>query len=409
MLYIHEQYSDYERLLHANPARGYAFFHSTLLNPNLREGMLNDYVALQAIFCGITKTGAVVFPNAANINELLVSEGYDDAAFLKYLTYLGYVVSSDLVTTLQNNAAAIFSDSAALAAMLQSGKAMQAFIDEATLWTYICNNADAFRSCMCSYWFCEHLAQNPTKFADIRANATTLTAFNTNKKVMTTTTSYKETGAGVYFVMIIGAGGKGGNGGTTCAGGRCCGDNYYNTATNGNASADGNAGKAFYRHYTGYSTEYKNAGGGGGRGSVRYFALRIKRGVTQSLTPGSAPTINASCMHSTIITATYADQTQTLPDIDKSQDATGTTNAAKGYGGYGYGVAASGNNFLGEITAGNGTAAGSGGDAAGVGGKGVGAGGGGAGGAGSNNKQGTAMGAVGGAAAPGCIALYRGW
>ena len=409
MLYIHEQYSDYERLLHANPARGYAFFHSTLLNPDLREGMLNDYAALQAIFCGTTKTGATVFPNAANINDLLVAEGYDDIAFLKYLTYLGYVVSSDLVTTLKNNTAAIFGDSAALAAMLQSSKAMYAFIDDATLWTYICNNADAFRSCMCSYWFCEHLAQNPAKFADIRANAATLTAFNTNKKIMTTTTSYKETGAGVYFVMIIGAGGKGGNGGTRYEGGRCCSDNYFNTATNGNASADGNAGKPFYKHYTGYSTECQNAGGGGGRGSVRYFALRLKRGVTQSLTPGSAPTINASCMHSTIITAAYADQKQTLPDIDKSQDATGTTNAAKGYGGYGYGVAASGNNFLGEIAAGNGTAAGSGGDAAGVGGKGVGAGGGGAGGNGSNNKQGTAMGAIGGSAAPGCIALYRGW
>lgn len=409
MLYIHEQYSDYERLLHANPARGYAFFHSTLLNPDLREGMLNDYAALQAIFCGITKTGATVFPNAANINDLLVAEGYDDIAFLKYLTYLGYAVSSDLVTTLKNNTAAIFGDSAALSAMLQSSKAMHAFIDDATLWTYIRNNAAAFRSCMCSYWFCKWLAETPAKFADIRANTTALTAINTNKKIMTSTTNYHETGAGVYFAMIIGAGGKGGNGGSSYEASGCCSDRHYDTATNGNASADGNAGKAFYAHYTGYNDKYKNAGGGGGRGSVKYFALRLKRGITHQLTPGSAPSITAACMHSTVITAAYANQAQTLPDIDKSQDSTTTTARANGYGGYGYGESASGNNFLGAIAASNGTAAGSGGDAAGKGGKGVGAGGGGAGGAGPNNKQGTSMGAIGGNAAPGCIALYRGW
>lgn len=397
MLYIHEQYSDYERLLHANPQRGYSFFYSTLLNENLRNGMLTNEAALQAIFCGINNKGVALFPNANDICDLLVSEGFMDTAFMNYMKFIGYDTSVGIKQMLINNVDVIFSGRAACAAMLQDVTAMQAFVTDSTLWSAILANPTYFRRCMCSYYFCDKLARTPAKIADIRANANILTAFNTNKTIFTSTNTLTADGAGVYFAMIIGAGGKGGSGGRT--GSSNCSTEYYDASSGSAGSNGGPAGKNRYAHYTN-NDKYKNAGGGGGRGGVSYCAIRVKKGAHLTCTISGTPTVSGYDKRGTTTKAANNTQGQILPDIVTTSDSTSTTDAAKGYGGYGYGAAASGNNLLGKIAATAGTArADKRADDRGAGGNGVGAGGGG--GAGGDGKDG-------GAGAPGCIGLYKG-
>ena len=400
MQLIHEMYSDYERLLHANPQRGYDFFYSTLLNPALRESMLTSEASLQAIFCGCNEKGQAIFPNALNINDLLVDEGYMDQALGNYLAFLGYSNPGNNWTTfLRNNYAAIFADKAAIAAVLQSRTAMHLFVSDSTLWSTIIANTDYFKRCMCSYDFCAMLASTPTKIADIRANSSLLTAFNTDKKIVTSNQTITAVQSTVFFCMLIGQGGKGGNGGYSESS-NC--DNYYYDAQNGAAGYNGGiAGKVRYNEYYDRDKE-KNAGGGGGRGGVVYCAIRLRKNARLSCTMSATPTFTGNDKRSSFKQAANNTQAQILPDIETSSDSTSGTNAANGYGGYGYGVPASGNNFLGTPSAANGQQPPNGsyaGSKEGKGGKGVGAGGGG--GAGYRKY-------AGGNGASGCIGLYKG-
>ena len=399
MQLIHEMYSDYERLLHANPQRGYDFFYSTLLNPALRESMLTSEASLQAIFCGCNEKGQAIFPNALNINDLLVDEGYMDQALGNYLAFLGYSNPGNNWTTfLRNNYAAIFADKAAIAAVLQSRTAMHLFVSDSTLWSTIIANTDYFKRCMCSYDFCAMLASTPTKIADIRANSSLLTAFNTDKKIVTSNQTITAAQSTVFFCMLIGQGGTGGTGGYSEKAG--C-DTYYYDATNGASGNNGGAnGKTRYNEY-GDRDKEKNAGGGGGRGGVVYCAIRLIKNARLSCTMSATPTFTGDDKRSSFKQAANNTQAQILPDIETSSDSTSGTNAANGYGGYGYGVPASGNNFLGTPYAGNGQAGNNRAAKHGNGGKGIGAGGGGGGGL-------SGSGAKGGNGASGCIGLYRG-
>lgn len=403
MQLIHEMYSDYERLLHANPQRGYDFFYSTLLNPALRESMLTSEASLQAIFCGCNEKGQAIFPNALNINDLLVDEGYMDQALGNYLAFLGYSNPGNNWTTfLRNNYAAIFADKAALAAVLQSRTAMQLFVSDSTLWSAIIANTAYFKRCMCSYYFCAMLASTPTKIADIRARSSLLTAFNTDKKIVTSNQTLDIGQSTVFFCMLIGQGGQGGRGGYFYS--RSCAI-YQSDANSGESGyASGAAGKARYNEYT--SQTYKNAGGGGGRGGVVYCAIRLRKNAKLSCTLSTKPTFTGYDKCSSFKNAANNVQAQILPDIETSTDSTSGTNAANGYGGYGYGAPASGNNFLGTPSAGSGTRPPNNlykGSKEGIGGKGVGAGGGGGAGYSDSNS-----GYTGGNGALGCIGFYRG-
>lgn len=398
MQLIHEMYSDYERLLHANPQRGYDFFYSTLLNPALREPMLTSEASLQAIFCGCNEKGQAIFPNALNINDLLVDEGYMDQALGNYLAFLGYSNPGNNWTTfLRNNYTAIFADKAALAAVLQSRTAMQLFVSDSTLWSAILTNTIYFRRCMCSYYFCAQLAATPTKIGDIRANSSLLTAFNTNKKIVTSNQTITAAQSTVFFCMLIGQGGKGGTGGYSLRDG--CDYDYYDATNGAPGSNGGTAGKVRYDEY-GTSKKEKNAGGGGGRGGVVYCAIRLRKNAKLSCTMSATPTFTGNDKCSSFKQAANNTQAQILPDIETSTDSTSGANAANGYGGYGYGTPASGNNFLGTPSAGNGQAESDRASMHGNGGKGIGAGGGGGGGWSSP--------ANGGNGASGCIGLYRG-
>lgn len=397
MQLIHEMYSDYERLLHANPQRGYDFFYSTLLNPSLRESMLTSEASLQAIFCGCNEKGQAIFPNALNINDLLVDEGYMDQALGNYLAFLGYSNPGNNWTTfLRNNYAAIFADKAALAAVLQSRTAMHLFVSDATLWSAIIANTTYFKRCMCSYDFCAMLASTPTKIGDIRANSSLLTAFNTNKTIVTNNQTVNVAQSTVFFCMIIGQGGKGGKGGYSESP-NC--DRYYYDAQNGAPGNNGGtAGKVRYNEY-GTSDKEKNAGGGGGRGGITYCAIRLRKNAKLSCTMGATPAFTGSDKRSSFKQAANNTQAQILPNIETSTNSTSDANAAHGYGGYGYGTPASGNNFLGTPSASNGQAGNDRASKYGNGGKGIGAGGGGGGGW---------NGANGGNGASGCIGLYKG-
>lgn len=403
MQLIHEMYSDYERLLHANPQRGYDFFYSTLLNPALRESMLTSEASLQAIFCGCNEKGHAIFPNALNINDLLVDEGYMDQALGNYLAFLGYSNPGNNWTTfLRNNYAAIFADKAALAAVLQSRTAMQLFVSDSTLWSAIIANTAYFKRCMCSYYFCAMLASTPTKIADIRASSSLLTAFNTDKKIVTGNQTLDIGQTTVLFCMFIGQGGQGGSGGYTYS----RSSNTYTVDANSGAGgyAAGTAGKARYNEYS--SAVYKNAGGGGGRGGVLYCAARFKKNTKLNCILSPAPYFTGHDKISAFKQAANNTQAQILPDIETSTNSTSGTKAANGYGGYGYGTPASGNNFLGTPSAGKGTSPNNGrynGSKEGNGGKGIGAGGGGGAGYGSGSD-----GYAGGNGAPGCIGFYRG-
>lgn len=403
MQLIHEMYSDYERLLHANPQRGYDFFYSTLLNPALREPMLTSEASLQAIFCGCNEKGQAIFPNALNINDLLVDEGYMDQALGNYLAFLGYSnPGNNWATFLRNNYTAIFADKAALAAMLQSRTAMQLFVSDATLWAAILANTIYFRRCMCSYYFCAQLAATPTKIGDIRANSSILTAFNTDKKIVTSNQTITAAQSTVFFCMIIGQGGVGGRGGYYYS--QSC-DTYRSDADPGTEGfVAGTKGKARYNEYP--NETYKNAGGGGGRGGVKYCAIRLRKNAKLSCTMSAIPTFTGNDKRSSFKQAANNTQAQILPDIETSTNSTSGTAAANGYGGYGYGAPASGNNFLGTPSANKGTPPNNGryyGSKEGIGGKGVGAGGGGGAGYGNDSR-----GYTGGGAAPGCIGLYKG-
>ena len=397
MQLIHEMYSDYERLLHANPQRGYDFFYSTLLNPSLREPMLTSEASLQAIFCGCNEKGQAIFPNALNINDLLVDEGYMDQALGNYLAFLGYSNPGNNWTTfLRNNYTSIFANKAALAAVLQSRTAMQLFVSDSTLWSAIVANTVYFKRCMCSYYFCEKLAATPTKIGDIRANSSLLTAFNTNKTIVTSNQTITAAQSTVFFCMIIGQGGKGGKGGYSESP-NC--DHYYYDAQNGAPGNNGGtAGKTRYNEY-GSDNKEKNAGGGGGRGGVTYCAIRLRKNAKLSCTMSATPTFTGSDKRSSFEQAANNTQAQILPNIETSSNSTSGANAANGYGGYGYGAPASGNNFLGTPSAGKGQEGGSRASKCGDGGKGIGAGGGGGGGT---------NGAEGGNGASGCIGIYRG-
>lgn len=403
MQLIHEMYSDYERLLHANPQRGYDFFYSTLLNPALREPMLTSEASLQAIFCGCNEKGQAIFPNALNIIDLLVDEGYFDQALGNYLAFLGYSnPGNNWATFLRNNYTAIFADKTAIAAVLQSRTAMQLFVSDATLWAAILANTAYFRRCMCSYYFCAQLAATPTKIGDIRANNNILKAFNTDKTIVTSNQTITAVQSTVFFCMLIGQGGMGGKGGWSEAP-NC--DQYYYAAENGKAGNNGGtAGKTRYDEY-GDRDKEKNAGGGGGRGGVTYCAIRLRKNAKLNCTMGPTPTFTGNDKRSSFKQAANNTQAQILPNIETSSDSTSGTNAANGYGGYGYGAPASGNNFLGTPSADNGAKPENGrynGSKEGSGGKGVGAGGGG--GSGLGSKPGRA----GGNGATGCIGLYRG-
>ena len=398
MQLVHEMYSDYERLLHANPQRGYDFFYSTLLNPALRESMLTSEASLQAIFCGCNEKGQAIFPNALNINDLLIDEGYMDQALENYLAFLGYSnPGNSWVTFLRNNYTAIFADKAALAAVLQSRTATQLFVSDATLWAAILANTAYFRRCMCSYYFCAQLAATPTKIGDIRANNNILKAFNTDKKIVTSNQTITAVQSTVFFCMLIGQGGKGGKGGWSESS-NC--NQYYYDAENGRAGNNGGtAGKTRFNEY-GSRDKEKNAGGGGGRGGVTYCAIRLRKNAKLSCTMSNTPTFTGNDKRSSFKQAANNTQAQILPDIETSSDSTSGSNAANGYGGYGYGTPASGNNFLGTPSAGKGQAGGTHAGAPGNGGKGIGAGGGGGGGYSSQ--------ATGGNGASGCIGLYKG-
>ncbi len=402
MQLVHEMYSDYERLLHANPQRGYDFFYSTLLNPSLRDAMLTSEASLQAIFCGCNEKGQSIFPNAYNINDLLVDEGYMDQALGNYLAFLGYSnPGNNWATFLKNNYTTIFSNKAACAAILQSRTAMQCFITDATLWAAIVANTTYFKRCMCSYYFCEKLAATPAKIGDIRASSSLLTAFNTNKDISTTTKTITATQATVFFCMFIGQGGTGGKSGYSYS--SSC-DTYYKDATAGSTgNMYGTAGKPRYGYDTSSYGVYKNAGGGGGRAGVIYRAVRVKKGMNLTCGISANPSLSGYDKLSSYTKAASNTQSQILPDIDTSNDSTSGAATANGYSGYGYGSPASGNNFLGTPIASSGSAPGSSKNvaSAGTGGKGVGAGGGGAGGNGNN-------GGTGGNGATGCIGLYKG-
>ena len=399
MQLIHEMYSDYERLLHANPQRGYDFFYSTLLNPALREPMLTSEASLQAIFCGCNEKGQAIFPNALNINDLLIDEGYMDQALGNYLAFLGYSnPGNDWTTFLRNNYTAIFADKTALAAVLQSRTAMQLFVSDATLWAAILANTTYFKRCMCSYYFCAQLAATPTKIDNIRANSNILTAFNTDKKIVTSNQTITAAQSTVFFCMIIGQGGTGGTGGYSQKYG--CDYTYYDAESGQPGNNGGTAGKTRYNEY-GDRDKEKNAGGGGGRGGVTYCAIRLKKNAKLSCSMSSTPTFTGNDKRSSFKQAANNTQAQILPNIETSSDSTSGTNAANGYGGYGYGTPASGNNFLGTPYAGNGQAGNDRAAKHGNGGKGIGAGGGGGGGW-------SGSGAKGGNGASGCIGLYRG-
>lgn len=403
MQLIHEMYSDYERLLHANPQRGYDFFYSTLLNPSLRESMLTSEASLQAIFCGCNEKGQAIFPNAININDLLVDEGYMDQALGNYLAFLGYSNPGNNWTTfLRNNYTSIFANKAALAAVLQSKTAMHLFVSDATLWAAIVANTTYFKRCMCSYDFCAMLASTPTKIADIRANSNLLKAFNTDKEIVTSNKIITAAQSMVFFCMIIGQGGQGGRGGYSYS--QSC-DSYQSDAVSGSTGyCAGTSGKARYNGYS--SRTYYNAGGGGGRGGVVYCAIRLRKNAKLTCTMQSTPTFTGNDKRSSFKQAANNTQGQILPDIETSTDSTSGTNAAIGYGGYGYGTPASGNNFLGTPSASKGTVPPNGrynGSKEGAGGKGVGAGGGGGAGYGTSST-----GYTGGNGAPGCIGLYKG-
>ena len=408
MQLIHEMYTDYERLLHANPQRGYDFFYSTLLNPSLREPMLTSEASLQAIFCGCNEKGHAIFPNAYNINDLLVDEGYMDQALGNYLTFLGYSnPGNSWATFLKNNYTTIFANKAACAAVLQSRTAMQLFATDATLWAAIVANTAYFKRCMCSYYFCEKLAATPAKIGDIRANSSLLTAFNTNKDISTSTKTIVATQSEVFFCMFIGQGGTGGAGGYGYS--QNC-SSYYVDATAGVAgNMYGTAGKPRYGYDTSSYGKYKNAGGGGGRAGVIYRAVRVKKGARLTCGISTNPSLSGYDKLSNFTKAASNTQSQILPDIVTGNDSTSGAATANGYDGYGYGSPASGNNFLGTPTAASGQNKGYRNEAsAGTGGKGVGAGGGGgSGGPGSNTSTGSNR-ATGGAGAPGCIGLYRG-
>lgn len=403
MQLIHEMYSDYERLLHANPQRGYDFFYSTLLNPSLRESMLTSEASLQAIFCGCNEKGQAIFPNAFNINDLLVDEGYMDQALGNYLAFLGYSNPGNNWTTfLRNNYAAIFADKAALAAVLQSRTAMQLFVSDATLWAAILANTIYFRRYMCSYYFCAQLAATPTKIGDIRANSNILTAFNTDKNIITSNKTITAAQSTVFFCMIIGQGGAGGRGG--CRYTVSCDAHRIDADPGADGFVAGVKGKARYNEYS--SETYKNAGGGGGRGGVKYCAIRLRKNAKLSCVMGAEPSVIGCDKLSAFKQAANNTQAQILPNIETSTDSTSGTDAANGYGGYGYGTPVSGNNFLGTLSAHKGTPPVSGayyGAKEGIGGDGIGAGGGGGAGRGTDS-----VGYVGGSAAPGCIGLYKG-
>lgn len=402
MQLVHEMYSDYERLLHANPQRGYDFFYSTLLNPSLREPMLTSEASLQAIFCGCNEKGKAIFPNAYNINDLLVDEGYMDTALGNYLAFLGYSnPGNNWATFLKNNYATIFADKAALAAILQSKTAMQCFVTDTTLWNAIVAKTTYFKRCMCSYYFCAQLAATPTKIADIRANSSLLTAFNTSKIIDLATITRTAPHSNVYFVMIIGRGGTGGTGGYRTN--PNCDYYYYDAATGSAGSNSGTAGKPRYAYSTSSTGKDENAGGGGGRGGVSYCAIRVLRAQRFTCTLANIPSISGVNKQSGITKAANNTQAQILPDINTATDSTSGTATSIGYGGYGYGVAASGNNLLGNVSGTAGTPAQNTNryGQAGAAGNGVGAGGGGGGSMVTN-------GAAGGAGATGCIGLYQG-